>query len=156
MLLRDPFGCRIIFIYRVNGLLFYCKWSYLCSSKTSSNINLQCFILYDVFMLIDELRPLFTLVPWVSLQKSCGLFTFSRKLVKRKQSFSFFLACAKPCLLSFNCSTHIRFILLIKDWFNRFRLEVKLNWNGLTLRLVTYLVCWERWCRVSCFLRGID
>lgn len=41
--------------YAVHGLLF--------DYKTSSNINLQCFILHDAVMLMDELRPLFILVP---------------------------------------------------------------------------------------------
>lgn len=39
----------------VHGLLF--------DYKTSSNINLQCFTLYDAVMLIEELQPLFILVP---------------------------------------------------------------------------------------------
>lgn len=39
----------------VRGLLF--------DYRTSSNINLQCFTLYDAVMLIEELQPLFILVP---------------------------------------------------------------------------------------------
>lgn len=116
MVLHGPFGCPISFIYRDHRLLLYCKWPYFVAAKQAH--ILTCGTSYCA-------KPL------------CWLMTCDRSLLRSRECH--FLACAKPSLLSFNHSTHtFCFILLIKDWFHRFGLEVKPNWNGLTLPLLTY------------------
>lgn len=54
---------------------------------------------------MDALCSLFTSVPWASLQKSRGFFTFSCNLVLRNESFSFLFLPRDSSVTSFNYST---------------------------------------------------
>lgn len=54
--------------------------------------------------------------------------------------------------LLWSCEYHYR-SLVAYSCYSQLK---KPTWKGLTLKLVTYLVCWQSWCRVSRFLRGID